>query len=410
MKCTCSCHREGSHECCCECKSKPCSHQPQRRCCGDPDPPGLAPETPRPGWQPSQQPANSPWKPNEPDGERWRRFPGVLLEEVRRGSGPKGPVFGKRKNELLPYLVVRAGAGDHGQRPWAGSFWESPDIFVVSGMNADVAPAVPPQRGASAIAGQPTTLWAHVWNLGRLPVANARVEFYWCDPSLGISTESAALIGVAHVDLGNRESGRCHTFVKCPTTWIPTVVNGGHECLVVRAFEPLTDSLLRPGWSPWLDRHVGQRNITVITASSPARALISLRLGCNAGPGLARVMVERVRVEEVGWVSLLTGRRGERLREAQRINAMVGLLPVTLRRNPYVRLTTPLDALRDLARLLRRRLDFERTCDELETQLVVDIEGLQSGEYCVYRVIQKQRGTVLGGYTVIAHRPQDAPD
>ncbi len=44
------------------------------------------------------------------------------------------------------------------------------------------------------------------------------------------------------------------------------------------------------------------------------------------------------------------------------------------------------------------------TCDELETQLVVQIDGLGPGEYCVYRVMQEHGGDILGGYTVVAHR------
>jgi hypothetical protein len=326
---------------------------------------------------------------------------------VRRGSRPEGPTFGKRKNELLPYLVVRAGAADHGGRPWAGPFWESPDIFITSGMTAEAAPPVPLQRGAVAVAGQPTTLWAHVWNVGRFPAANARVEFYWCDPSLGISTASATLIGVAHVDLGDRESGRCHTFVKCPTTWIPRVVNGGHECLVVRLFEPMLDPLIRPGWSPWLDRHVAQRNISVVEARSPARALIPLRLGCNAGAGPARIHIERVRVETVKWLDLLVGQRDREAREASNLDEEIGFLPITPKSDPEQRLSLPLENLRDLQGMLRRRIEFERGCDELETQLVLNIDGLQPGEYCVYRATQEQAGNVLGGYTVIAFRPEN---
>src|SRR5688572_25651837 len=103
--CSHSCHQKDPENCC-HCHVEQPARRPECRCCGDADPPGLSPEAPRPGWQPGERPSTSPWKPGESEEVRWRRFPGVLLEEVRRGSGPKGPAFGKRKNELLPYLVI----------------------------------------------------------------------------------------------------------------------------------------------------------------------------------------------------------------------------------------------------------------------------------------------------------------
>ena len=35
-------------------------------------------------------------------------------------------------------------------------------------------------------------------------------------------------IGVEHVDLGDRTSGKAHTIVKCPISWVPSFINGGH--------------------------------------------------------------------------------------------------------------------------------------------------------------------------------------
>lgn len=420
MNCPCRCHQTAKEiskcSCCCApvkheppcCKpadKEPCcSPSPCQECCGDPDPLGLTPEGPRPGWRPGRAAAASPWRADESDEQRWRRFPGVLLDEVVRGRGKEGPVFGKRKDEWLPYLVIRNGPGDNGQRPWAGSFWESPDIFVASGVRAESAPLVPTNRGGTVVAGQPTTLWAHVWNLGRAPVANARVEFYWCNPSLGISTQSANFIGAAYVDLGARDSGRCHTFVKCPVTWLPQYLNGGHECLVVRFFEPLTDALPRPGWQSAFDRHVGQRNIAVIEAASPACTIVPLRLGCSIGPGKSRLIVERVSASSVAWLALLNQRLGKQLRDAGNIKELIGLLPVTVATSPEARMRPSLDALREVAGLLRRSITVERICDELETQVVVEVTGLESGECAIYQITQQHEGRIAGGYTVITYR------
>jgi len=96
------------------------------------------------------------------------------------------------------------------------------------------------------------------------------VEFYWCNPSLGINSENAQIIGAAYVDLGNRFSRNAWQIVKYPQTWIATFENRGHECLVVRVFEPLLDQVSNSVWEVTKDRHTAQRNIAVVEAQSPA--------------------------------------------------------------------------------------------------------------------------------------------
>ena len=155
-----------------------------------------------------------------------------------------GPVFGPRKDEFLPFLFIRAKAGDRGNRNIIGEFWESPDIYVAPNLEASSAPLMPPTVGGVAQASAPNTLYAHVWNTGKAPAYRVRVEFYWFDPTLGISRSDSNLIGAAYVDLGNRFSHLaewtvmhrqygsflskgCHAIVKCPETWTPKFVNGG---------------------------------------------------------------------------------------------------------------------------------------------------------------------------------------
>lgn len=48
--------------------------------------------------------------------------------------------------------------------------------------------------GGIARANAPNTLYAHVWNVGKAPAFGVRVEFYWFNPSLGISRADANLI------------------------------------------------------------------------------------------------------------------------------------------------------------------------------------------------------------------------
>ena len=232
--CRCACHHAAITVVCCDCwrsgKGDRGCGEP-RHCCGEPGKPNRPDDPKAPGWEPGDKPPKDPLDGLTDEGDIIDAVNGAIIDTVRGGGGPKGPRMGPRKNEYLPYLLIRANAGDRGDRPLTVPFWESPDIAVMP-MNASTAPDAPPAPGNIAQAGAQNTLWAHVWNLGWAPVYNARVEFYWFNPSLGFNAASANLIGVTYVDLGSRTSGRAHRYVKCPESWTPTYLNGGHECLM----------------------------------------------------------------------------------------------------------------------------------------------------------------------------------
>ncbi|MEA2326935.1 MAG: hypothetical protein QOE68_1894 [Thermoanaerobaculia bacterium] len=395
---------------CCRCfASHPtsCSCGEHRRCCGDPEPPRNPPGPSPPGWKPGDKPPANPFAGVKNDAEIPKAFQQAVIDLLAGGGagGTNAPPFGPRKNEYLPYLVVRAFGGDRGARPTSVPFWESPDIFIAPNLAADAAPPLPTTRGGLAQAGAPNTLWAHVWNLGRAPVYNARVEFYWFDPTLGFGGASANLIGVAYVDLGDGASGRSHTIVKCPTSWVPTFLNGGHECLVVRCFEPLTDPLGPIPWAAWDDRHVAQRNIHVANAASPGIAQISLRLGCAVASGPAVLEIVPAKVNDVGWLSVLAGRRDHGLRDASAIQEVVGLMHPTPLRAPGERPDLSGITATLAQTLLRKRIEFQRGCDELEAIFYVNVDGLKPGECRIYRIQQSASGRLVGGFTVIVRMP-----
>jgi hypothetical protein len=407
--CHCPCHVAQIKVVCCAChvlKKEPCDCVEKKRCCGEPEPTAHPDWPPPPGWRPGDKPADNPLAGATDADDLQRRFGIAVIDILREGSSTRGPRFGPRKNEYLPYLVVRANAGDRGARPLPDgtTYWESPDIFIAPDLAASAAPVLPTTTGALAKAGVPNTLWAHVWNLGQAPVYNARVEFYWFNPGLSFDDSAAHLIGVAYVDLGSRQSGRAHTIVKCPKTWVPTFVNNGHECLIVRCFDPLTDPLGSTRWFAAADRHVAQRNLTVINASSPAALQLPLRLGCGAPPGPATVEVAPVKVDNVRWLSLLAGNRGTHFRDAANFQEVVGLMHPTPLQPEVARLRLSHLSRNSLGRLLQRRIEFERGCDELEVVFYVDVEGLQAGECRIYRIQQIIAGKVVGGYTVIARK------
>jgi hypothetical protein len=178
-----------------------------------------------------------------------------------------------RAHQFYPYLLVRSVIGDRGDRPINTPFWESPDIWTAPGDPA-TSPAVPASHGGTLTVGTPNTVYAHVWNLGFAPLAGISVEYYWFNPSLAIDGAHANLIGIARCELAGRGMAGSHLLVKCPKPWVPVMENGGHECLVVRV-SGIGDPIGNNAWAPWLNRHVAQRNVSVVAAQANIEKLLS---------------------------------------------------------------------------------------------------------------------------------------
>ena len=73
-------------------------------------------------------------------------------------------------DRFYPYLLLRYKPGDNGNRPIGNdAFWESPDIWTAPG-NPAISPALPSTHGGNLVVSQPSTVYAHVWNLGFAPL------------------------------------------------------------------------------------------------------------------------------------------------------------------------------------------------------------------------------------------------
>jgi hypothetical protein len=264
-----------------------------------------------------------PGRPTRPAGSDTGRLGqgGVLtLGDINSPNKP-GVWVGPRVQLQTPYLFVRTNPADLGARPIVNApFWESPDIFLLAGVDPAVAPAKPPALGQIALAGQPNTLYAHVWNFGNAASNELLVEFYWVNPALGISSASVNLIAQTISALGAKGSAHSHRVVKCPVAWVPTFVNGGHECLLVRVWDNPSDLPGQPTFDASWNRHVAQRNIHVKAAgatrspraggSQPAlQQPILIQVGPLFGAP-ATVTVQRVAPTTVPWLQLHTGKRG----------------------------------------------------------------------------------------------------
>jgi hypothetical protein len=319
--------------------------------------------------------------------------PGDVIGVVTR---PPTVWPGPRPKLYLPYLFIRANAGDTGTRPVSGVFWESPDILVLAGVDPAHAPPIPPELGGVAQAGADNTLYAHVWNLGQAPVSDVLVEFYWFNPSLGFSGDQAHLVGVTWTDLAARGSSGSHKLVKCPTSWPAMYVNGGHECLVVRVSQAVADPLSGPAWDASKNRHIGQRNIHVMSA---AEAAAKPTIGIDVGPlfgGAAQLGVARADTATVPWLHLVTMSR----------TTTLGTAPPT----GDVGITAPIPVGGGIPNL--GTVPDPRAAGLIGDTQGVNADGQQiavhatdanpgAGNAHVYRVSGTQDGATLGGYTLV---------
>lgn len=413
--CGCTCHKEEKVHATvdCDCCQPVTPRDPP--CCPPP------PDCPQPGTVdiPQTPPPEVKTESERPENKD-RPPPGSSAEipwfkgEIR-SILQNGPTFGPRKDEFLPYLLIRTASGDRGARSIKGVFWESPDIYVTPGQHPTSAPLAPSALGGTARANAPNTLYAHVWNLGKAPAWGVRVEFYWFNPSLGISYESRTLIGTAWIDLGNRfanypkwtqvdgPSGSylskgCHAIVKCPEPWNPDFVNNGHECLVVRASEHCFDAVPKKQFSASADRHVAQRNIAVVRSASPAAIDLALDLGYLPQPAQAQIDVTVDAPASMEWLKLYTGKADPAL-TSPRGAVVSGLLPAGLAGGRVQRISDLPFEERHI--LLNSNERISRGCDPLTIGFHASTMDLQSKEAQVLRVRQRVNGEVVGGYSVV---------
>jgi hypothetical protein len=304
---------------------------------------------------------------------------------------------GPRSKLTLPFLFIRARAGDTAIRPISGVFWESPDILILAGVKPQDAPPIPPVLGGVAQAGSDNTVYAHVWNLGQLTACDVMVEFYWFNPTLGFREGEQNLIGVQWLpQLNGRGQQGSHRVVKCPVSWRAQYLNGGHECLVVRVSSGTSDRLSGPPWDASQNRHIGQRNIHVMTA---AEAAAKPTIGINVGPLFAQpaqVGVQRADANTMPWLHLVTMDRNRTLGTGAP-NGDVGITPPTPAGTPL----PDLGAVPDPRGAGLIGNSHGVTGDGRQVGFVATDGNPGAGNGHVYRVTGSQNGNTFGGYTVV---------
>lgn len=192
------------------------------------------------------------------------------------------------REDVLPYLLIRATApGDRGQRPlWPPTpSWLSPDILLMDAANA--GPFEPGHIVNSPQAGRSYRVFVHVWNLGLLPAIGVLVRAWHVRPGYfaadGLDESyTPEPIGAAFVDLTARTAPGAHALVELQTPWVIDAALTGHECLLASATCPAD------AWEGVLDanhdRHVGQRNLTVLGPGESLRTILEV-LGAQVRRG-----------------------------------------------------------------------------------------------------------------------------
>lgn len=309
---------------------------------------------------------------------------------------PPGVWPGTRGQLYLPYLFIRANAGDLGARPVNGVFWESPDILIEPGVKPESAPPVPATLGGVAKANDDNTIYAHVWNLGQAPCPDTLVEFYWFNPTMGFNGNAAHLIGATWVNLAARGSQGSHKLVRCPVSWRAQYLNGGHECLVVRISQNQLDPLSNPLWDASQNRHIGQRNIHVMSASEAAsNPTLPIAVGPTFG-ATAALRVDRHDTTNMPWLHLVTMDRTT-VPGTGAATGDVGITPPT----PVGTALPNLGGVPDPRGLGLMGTTQTATGDNQQVGFHANDGNPGAGNAHVYRVTGTQDGALLGGYTVV---------
>ncbi|MDA4117129.1 MAG: hypothetical protein OK455_02170, partial [Thaumarchaeota archaeon] len=326
-----------------------------------------------------------PHRPGKQVGTSRDQINGTPITPKDFGPHPSGSWPGVRIDLFMPYLLMRANPGDVGTRPVVGPFWESPDVMILPGVAPSSAPPVPAQLGQVAKANADNTVYAHIWNFGKAAAREVVVEFYWCNPAIGINPGGVNLIGQTFTQLGARGSGDAHAVVKCPESWIATYVNGGHECLLVRAWDYASDVLGTPEWDASLNRHLGQRNIHVMSAAEAAAANLTLHVGPLFGTP-ATVKVERVAPATMPWLQLHSGVRGQFPLQAPGTGQPLLSPPQPIGGSPIGGTAGQQHQVKG---------------DDQQVSLTTTDGPPGPGQAHVYRVSGQQGGQTFGGYTVV---------
>ena len=273
-------------------------------------------------------------------------------------------------------LLIRDGSPD---------WWESPDIWVVPGSDPNGAPGTP-------VVGNPAYLWATVRNEGDEDASQVQVDFWVANPSLQIRKSTANHIGTAFADVAAGSSQD----VLCLVPWNVTLVNGGHECVVVEASDSADPLTPAPADPDVLDaptyRQIAQRNLSVavVSGSSAREVVIAVNAGVRADKVVEVELIDGRPLQSEALASL--GVKVDRYIEPEQLSIALSHESMCGREAA------------DGAKALR--LEVPRGTSAAVYLSVAGRRPLQPDEYSVVRVVEREGGRVIGGLSVVVQADQ----
>lgn len=252
--------------------------------------------------------------------------------------------------------------------------WLSPDIWVVPGTDPNGPAGVP-------VAGGTAYVYARVANVGGADATDAKISFYWGDPSAQLFYSTMHPIGTAFstIPAGDQRE------VLCLTPWAVTLVNNGHECLIVTAQLP-GDAPLPDQVDVMRCQNVAQRNLTVVTKLPPAGAPAGQRIVVEAPAGGP---VQALLITSVGGTVPAATLASLGLR--QRVAAPAGAVLAGLTPNPPGGGVGAPDLVVNVAAGQRRVVYVA----------LAAARALGPDEYQLVTVSQRQGGKVVGGVSFV---------
>ncbi|HEX2705871.1 MAG TPA: hypothetical protein VHM65_08935, partial [Candidatus Lustribacter sp.] len=218
---------------------------------------------------PKETDPDAAWVPDPGRADEWRG----IANEIGREHRP-------RREDVYPYLLIRAmSPGDRGQWPlWPPIVcWESPDILLIdAAWSGDFHPS---RLVASPTAGRSYRVFVRIWNLGLLPAIGVHVRAWYVNPGFfgpgnqGNPYYQPSPIGGQMAHLEDRTRPGATRLVELDHAWdIPATLTG-HECLIASVSCPADQ------WSGSMsvnaDRHIGQRNLTILEPASSAKDMFA---------------------------------------------------------------------------------------------------------------------------------------
>lgn len=270
--------------------------------------------------------------------------------------------------------------------PW----WLSPYIWTVPGNDPQGTPGLP-------VVGQPCYLWARVTNNGTNAVDNATVRFYWANPSVGFDRNTANHVGNANVSLNAGETQD----VLCLVPWMPSFVNGGHECVLAEAFQALDPLPASPDFNVPTDRHVAQRNLSVLMMATQMQRFV-----------LPFEIVNTQRSERAFTIKIAHGEMEELKPLLKQLNIKVPGRKGAIRSVNFVADPNPCEGEKEDRDKDKDGPRHQKTVDGLSVgpgaKVGLSVVGELEGEVALLHVVQQVDRNKVGGLSILVMRSKKA--